>query len=115
MNALDDKFLCPQSRFAGMNDEELNEASESNDINILATGKESGHTIFETSDNKLIMHIGHPEYAASRFAEEAIRDKDNPNVPNVANFDYNNPINSWRMHRNIFFQQWINFCYKSIS
>tara|TARA_B100002052_G_C15879517_1_gene598518 strand:- start:1248 stop:2132 length:885 start_codon:yes stop_codon:yes gene_type:complete len=115
MNALDDKFLCPQSRFAGMNDEELNEASESKDINILATGKESGHTIFETSDHKLLMHIGHPEYAASRFAEEAIRDKDNPNVPNVENFDYNNPINSWRMHRNIFFQQWINFCYKSIS
>ena len=75
----------------------------------------TGHTIFETSDHKLLMHIGHPEYAASRFAEEAIRDKDNPNVPNVANFDYNNPINSWRMHRNIFFQQWINFCYKSIS
>jgi len=61
------------------------------------------------------MHIGHPEYNAGRLASEAKRDQSNPSVPPISNFDFENPTNQWRMHRNTFFQQWIHYIYTSIS
>ena len=115
MNALDDKFLCPQSRFAGYTDAILEAAQAEGKINLLAHGGESGYTIFESADQTQIMHIGHPEYNASRLAHEAERDQNDPLVPPIANFDFENPVNRWRMHRNTFFQQWIHFCYTKIS
>ena len=115
MNALDDKFLCPQSRFAGYTDAILEAAQAEGKINLLAHGGESGYTIFESADQTQIMHIGHPEYNASRLAHEAERHQNDPLVPPIANFDFENPGNRWRMHRNTFFQQWIHFCYTKIS
>ena len=32
-----------------------------------------------------------------------------------ANFNFDNPKNRWRSHRNNFFMQWIRYCYLSIS
>ena len=115
MKAQDDKFLCPQSRFAGFTDEVMEDASNNGIINLLAYGKESGYTIFESADHKQLMHIGHSEYNASRLAYEAERDQGNPNIPPISNFDFSNPVNVWRMHRNNFFQQWLHFCYTKIS
>jgi homoserine O-succinyltransferase len=113
--ALDDKFFCPQSRYAGLSDHAREKAQLNGEINLLAYGKESGYTIFESTDHRQLMHIGHPEYNAGRLANEAIRDRYNPSVPAISNFDFNNPMNQWRMHRNTFFQQWIHYCYTSIS
>mgnify|MGYP001161282312 FL=1 len=115
IGALDDKFLCPQSRFAGLPDKEMENAASKNIINLLAYGEESGYTIFETPDHSQVMHIGHPEYNAGRLALEAKRDQSNPNVPPISNFDFENPSNKWRMHRNTFFQQWIHYIYTTIS
>lgn len=115
MNALDDKFFCPQSRFAGLSDAAMENAADDGRINLLAYGRESGYAIFESSDQKQLMHVGHPEYNASRLAHEAIRDQDDPLVPPITNFDFQNPVNRWRMHRNTFFQQWIHSCYTKIS
>ena len=109
MGALDDKFVCPQSRFAGFDDKEVLDAVSRGDVNALAYGRESGYTILESPDHKQLMHIGHPEYNKGRLAEEARRDQGNPNVPDIENFDFDNPLNRWRMHRNTFFQRWINF------
>lgn len=109
MGALDDKFVCPQSRFAGFEDQEVEDAVSRGDVNALAHGKESGYTILETPDHKQLMHIGHPEYNKGRLAYEARRDQGNPKIPNIENFDFDNPLNRWRMHRNTFFQRWINF------
>ena len=47
--------------------------------------------------------------------DEAERDQHNPEVPAPANFDFHNPVNRWRSHRNNFFGQWIRHCYMSIS
>ena len=115
IGALDDKFLCPQSRFAGLPDKEMENAASKNIINLLAYGEESGYTIFETPDHSQVMHIGHPEYNAGRLASEAKRDQSNPNVPPISNFDFENPSNKWRMHINTFFQQWIHYIYTTIS
>lgn len=112
---LDDVFFCPQSRHAGMPDEAMEEASESGRLKLLAYGPEAGYSIFSTTDDRFIAHTGHPEYNATRLAEEAKRDHGNPEVPAPANFDFNNPLNRWRSHRNIFFGQWVSYCYLKIS
>ncbi len=112
---LDDVFFCPQSRHAGMADEAMAEASESGRLKLLAYGPEAGYSIFSTTDERFIAHTGHPEYNATRLAEEAKRDHGNPEVPAPVNFDFNNPINRWRSHRNTFFAQWVSYCYLKIS
>jgi len=112
---LDDVFFCPQSRHAGMPDEAMEEASESGRLKLLAYGPEAGYSIFSTTDGRFIAHTGHPEYNATRLAEEAKRDHRNPEVPAPANFDFNNPLNRWRSHRNTFFAQWVSYCYLKIS
>ena len=112
---LDDVFFCPQSRHAGMPDEAMEEASESGRLKLLAYGPEAGYSIFSTTDDRFIAHTGHPEYNANRLAEEAKRDLGNPEVPAPVNFDFNNPLNRWRSHRNIFFAQWVSYCYLKIS
>ncbi len=112
---LDDVFFCPQSRHAGMPDEAMEEASESGRLKLLAYGPEAGYSIFSTTDDRFIAHTGHPEYNANRLAEEAKRDHGNPEVPAPVNFDFNNPLNRWRSHRNIFFAQWVSYCYLKIS
>ena len=115
MGELDDVFFCPQSRHAGMPDEAMEEASESGRLKLLAYGPEAGYSIFSTTDDRFIAHTGHPEYNATRLAEEAKRDHGNTEVPAPANFDFNNPLNRWRSHRNIFFAQWVSYCYLKIS
>jgi homoserine O-succinyltransferase len=115
MGELDDVFFCPQSRHAGMPDEAMEEASESGSLKLLAYGPEAGYSIFSTTDDRFIAHTGHPEYNATRLAEEAKRDHGNTEVPAPVNFDFNNPLNRWRSHRNIFFAQWVSYCYLKIS
>jgi len=115
MGELDDVFFCPQSRHAGMPDEAMEEASESGRLKLLAYGPEAGYSIFSTTDDRFIAHTGHPEYNATRLAEEAKRDHGNTEVPAPVNFDFNNPLNRWRSHRNIFFAQWVSYCYLKIS
>ena len=112
---LDDVFFCPQSRQAGMPDEAMEEASESGRLKLLAYGPEAGYSIFSTTDERFIAHTGHPEYNATRLAEEAKRDHGNPEVPAPANFDFNNPLNLWRSHSNTFFAQWVSYCYFKMS
>jgi len=112
---LDDVFFCPQSRQAGMPDEAMEEASEFGRLKLLAYGPEAGYSIFSTTDERFIAHTGHPEYNATRLAEEAKRDHGNPEVPAPTNFDFNNPLNLWRSHRNTFFTQWVSYCYFKMS
>ncbi|MQG19462.1 MAG: homoserine O-succinyltransferase [SAR202 cluster bacterium] len=112
MGATDDKFFCPQSRYAGMDNKEIEKAENRGDLKLLAFGKEAGYPIYETPDHKQLIHLGHPEYNSSRLAYEAKRDSGNPNVPPISNFDYSKPKNVWKMHRHTFFQQWLNFCHE---
>ncbi|MBH66157.1 MAG: homoserine O-succinyltransferase [Chloroflexi bacterium] len=115
MGAMDDAFLTPQSRMAGMSDTDLLLARDQGKINLLAYGPDSGYSIFETTDQKVLMHQGHPEYSSSRLAYEVIRDAEDQSVPPVHNFDPEHPVNRWRMHRNTFFHQWLRYCYTQIS
>ena len=110
---LDDRFWCPQSRFAGIPDEILEAEKEKRTVNLLAHSKDTGYTIFETPDHKFVMHLGHPEYNRGRIIDEANRDKlkGREDVDEPVNFDLTKPLNLWRSHRNEFFTAWIKYVY----
>ena len=115
MGTQDDEFICPQSRFAGLPDLEMEEAQKEGKLNLLAYGKNVGYTIFETKDQKQLMHLGHPEYTVHRIISEINRDKEKGDVPPPENFDIKCSNTSWRSHRNLLFQQWLWFCYQQVS
>ena len=115
MGTQDDEFICPQSRFAGLPDKDMEEAQNEGKLNLLAYGEKVGYTIFETSDQKQLMHLGHPEYTVHRILSEINRDKKKGDVPPPENFDISFSKTSWRSHRNLLFQQWLWFCYQKVS
>lgn len=109
----DDIFYCPQSRYACIDDTVLEHEKEKGKINLLVFGKEDGYFIFESTDQRFIAHLGHPEYNSSRLVEEYQRDKMRgiKNLMLPLNFEINNPKNRWRSHRYEFFYQWIKYVY----
>lgn len=110
---LDDYFDCPQSRYSRFEDQLMEDKAKEGIINLLAHEKEAGYFLFESSDHRFIMHLGHPEYNSGRLVEEARRDAA-AGLEDVAppkNFDVNKPMNTWRSHRNEFFQSWIKYLY----
>ncbi len=115
MGTQDDYFDCPQSRFAGLSDKAMEKAEKEGKLRLLAYGQKVGYTIFETSDQRQLMHLGHPEYNAGRILSEMERDIAKGDVPPPENFEASQPRTSWRSHRNLLFQQWLWFCYQRVS
>ncbi len=115
MGTQDDTFICPQSRHAGLPDDAMEDAQRQGRLRLLSYGENVGYTIFETTDQRQLMHLGHPEYNVSRLISEMERDKQRGDVPPPQNFNSNNPNTSWRSHRNLLFQQWLWFCYQRVS
>jgi len=112
---MDDVFWCPQSRHSGIPDEVLEIERDKGKINLLAHAKDTGYIIFESADQRLLMHLGHLEYEPGRLVEEYNRDMKlgREDVGKPENVDLDNPINTWRAHRNEFFSQWIKFVHES--
>ncbi|KGG19490.1 homoserine O-succinyltransferase [Prochlorococcus marinus] len=115
MGTQDDEFFCPQSRHAGLPDIEMEKAEQKGKLRLLAHGEKVGYTIFETPDQRQLMHLGHPEYNVDRLKSEMERDKKRGDVPSPENFDLTKSNTSWRSHRNLLFQQWLWFCYQHVS
>jgi homoserine O-succinyltransferase len=115
MGTQDDKFLCPQSRHAGLLDSAMESAQRQGRLRLLAHGEKVGYTIFETPDQRQLMHLGHPEYNVGRIIGEMERDKARGDVPPPENFDPDHRQTLWRSHRNLLFQQWLWFCYQRVS
>ncbi len=110
---LDDVFMCPQSRHAGISNDVLEEERDKGNINLLAYSDTAGYLIFETADKSFIMHLGHPEYETERLINEYKRDmeKGRDDVSLPLNLDIENPVNNWRGHSLEFFQQWVKDVY----
>ena len=115
MGTQDDRFVCPQSRHAGLPDAAMEAAQRQGRLRLLAHGEKVGYTIFETTDQRQIMHLGHPEYNAGRLLNEMERDKARGDVEPPENFDPDHPLTLWRSHRNLLFQHWLWFCYQRVS
>ncbi|MBT4263500.1 MAG: homoserine O-succinyltransferase [Deltaproteobacteria bacterium] len=114
---LDDIFCCPQSRHSGYPDAILETERDKGMLNLLGYSEEAGYVIFETTDRRFLMHLGHPEYNSGRLQEENLRDqaKKRTDVKAPVNFNLDKPVNSWRSHRNEFFSQWIKYIYTETS
>lgn len=114
---LDDVFRCPISRHSGYPDSLLESERDKGNLRLLAYSHDAGYVIFETTDRRFLMHLGHPEYNSSRLVEESRRDKEKgrTDVPHPINFNLEKPINNWRSHRNEFFGQWIKYIYTETS
>jgi homoserine O-succinyltransferase len=114
---LDDVFWCVQSRHSGIPDRMLEAERDRGALSLLAHSDHGGYTIFESSDHRFLMHLGHPEYEAHRLVEEYRRDValGRSDVPLPANLDIENPINRWRSHGLEFFAQWVRHIYEPTS
>lgn len=117
MGDQEDIFWCPQSRHAGISDDVLLSEEKNGSIHLLAHADIAGYTIFESKDHKFLMHLGHPEYEASRLVDEYNRDlkKGRTDIDPPANLDLKYPLNRWRGHRNEFFGQWIKFIHEKTN
>lgn len=114
---MDDVFWCAQSRHAGIPDDLLELERDKGNIHLLAHAKESGYIIFESTDQRFLIHLGHPEYEPRRLIEEYLRDKNKgrEDVDPPWNLDLNNPVNTWRSHRTELFSQWIKYIHESTT
>ena len=114
---LDDMFWCVQSRHSGISDHVLESERDRGNVNLLAHSENGGYTIFESADQRFLMHLGHPEYEAHRLVEEYRRDVSlgRSDVPPPANLDIENPVNRWRSHGLEFFAQWVRSIYEPTS
>jgi homoserine O-succinyltransferase len=112
---LDDVFWCPQSRHSGVPDSVLEAERDKGKISLLAHSKDAGYVVFESSDQRFLMHLGHLEYEPSRLIEEYNRDLSGgrADVDPPRNVELENPKNTWRAHRNEFFSQWIKFVHET--
>ncbi len=115
MGTQDDTFVCPQSRYAGLSDDSMEEAQRKGILKLLSYGEKVGYTIFETTDQRQLMHLGHPEYNVARILSEMERDKARGDVLPPENFNPEKSDTLWRSHRNLMFQQWLWFCYQRVS
>lgn len=101
-------FNCPQSRYAGLDQTDLENSEKEGAINILCKSDEGGGFIFESSNHKFVAHLGHPEYEPERLIFEYKRDtaKGLNHFPLYLNIK--NPDKNWQNHANDFFGSWIN-------
>lgn len=114
---MDDVFSCAQSRHAGISNDVLKAAEAEGIVHLLAHSLDAGYTIFESTNQRFLIHLGHPEYEPSRLISEYRRDLKHgrQDVRPPANLDIDNPVNTWRSHRTEFFSQWIKFIHESTT
>jgi homoserine O-succinyltransferase/O-acetyltransferase len=105
----DEPFWCAHSRHSGIRDDVLERAAADGRVNLLSHAPETGYSIFQSSDRRYLMHLGHPEYDARRLALEWERDQSlgRADVEPPQNFDPESPKAVWRSHCTTLFSRWL--------
>lgn len=105
----EDLFWCAQSRHSGISSRSLEAAARAGEVSLLSHGEETGYTWFESADRRFLIHLGHPEYEASRLVAEWERDRalGRTDVSPPQNFDPERPVNLWRAHCSGLFSNWL--------
>lgn len=112
---MDDLFFCPHSSHSRIPDEVMEKERDKGTINLLAHAEIAGYTIFESTDQRFLMHLGHPEYEPERLVYEYTRDseKGRTDVDPPLNLDLEKPLNRWRGHRTELYNQWIKYIHET--
>lgn len=99
---------CPQSRHAGIADAVLEQAAAAGSVHLLAHGEATGYSVFESSDGRYVMHLGHPEYDRERLVHEYRRDHaaGRADVSAPVGLDLNGS-GTLRSHGTLFFTRWL--------
>jgi homoserine O-succinyltransferase/O-acetyltransferase len=66
---------CAQSRHAGLDDVQVEHAAARGALRVLASSTRTGHSILESTNERLLIHLGHPEYTPARLRFEYLRDR----------------------------------------
>lgn len=112
VRGFDDSFLVPQSRYTGINKDEI----VANDkLEIVSESDITGPYLIIAEGGKNIFVTGHPEYDTMTLDQEYKRDMEkglNPAIP--CNYYPDNdptkkPIKSWRCHANTLYFNWLNY------
>ncbi|MFT3924175.1 MAG: homoserine O-succinyltransferase [Myxococcales bacterium] len=101
---------CPQSRHAGVSEQELERAARDGRARLLARSPEAGHAIFTSGDGRFLMHQGHPEYRPERLLYEYRRDRalGRRDVGAPLGVDLEQPERSVRSNGRSFFGAWLH-------
>lgn len=109
----DDIYSIPQSRYTYVSEKEV---AKINDIEIIASRKDTGLAVGATKDYRFVFSFGHWEYDRETLHNEYLRDlikEETINIP-VNYYKNDNPNNdiivNWRSAGNLFFSNWINYC-----
>lgn len=105
----DDTFYCAHSRHSGICDDDLEQAADRGNVQLLSHGALTGYSVFASADGRFLMHLGHPEYDAERLLVEWRRDSSlgRTDVRPPYNFDPRAPANLWRAHGTTLFTRWL--------
>lgn len=112
MRGFDSEFYAPHSRFGYIPEHEYNAVEE---LQILASGAETGAYIVASKDKRCVFLTGHPEYDATTLKDEYNRDIEaglDTAIPcnYFQNNDPNqNPIVKWRSHGSLLYTNWLNY------
>jgi homoserine O-succinyltransferase len=101
-------FLCPHSRYAGVEEPQIREHQDAGTLRVLAESDETGPVVVATPSGSVVMHFGHPEYGPERLPQEYARDCASglPNLAPPCNVDCDHPADDWQRHRETFFAGW---------
>jgi homoserine O-succinyltransferase/O-acetyltransferase len=104
-----ERFPCAHSRHSGILDAELERAQAEGRVHLLAHGRETGYTLFESADGLFVSHLGHPEYPAERLRDEWLRDTalGRTDIEPPRNLDRDRPVATWQPHCDRLFANWL--------
>lgn len=108
----DDIFAAPNSRYTEVWEEDIRKVPE---LELIATGQESGVFLVKSTDSRRFFVMGHPEYDPDTLAREYFRDIDRgldiavPEHYFPGDDPAQEPIVRWRAAGQLLYTNWLNY------
>lgn len=109
IKGFDEYFLVPQSRYCGLNEEEILLNKE---LVLISKSNESGVFIVSSKDNKYLFVTGHLEYEKNTLDKEYLRDL-NLKIRTLKPLNYYDELgrihDNWRAHATLLYHNWLMY------
>ena len=112
LRGFDDEFQAPHSRHTEVRESDISVVP---DLEVLASGDESGLYIVASKDNRQVFVFGHPEYEADTLDLEYRRDVSRGlPIEKPKNYYHDDdpskgPQVSWYSHAQLLYSNWLNY------